>query len=204
MTLEWYVSNRNDLDLIPENVRKGKNIFGVEWTFAGTFSWGTWNFVGGSAYDTMSYGIRSDGTRTIKVGNKIVFFWWVWIFRNSSSSDGVSWCASILDLSTWVISSLGKQEIILQYNNVEVTLVSSYVNGNIVTVNRNNGMSGVFKFTIDIDTNSFTLTSWNDTTGTLNNNTSESYWGSTYQSILEKYEPIVWFYCWYSVYASIT
>lgn len=202
--MQWLTNNRPDADLTESNIKQWVEIFGKVGTFVGTFSWGTGNFVGGSAYNINSHGIKSDGTRTIKVGNKIVFFWWVWIFRVGSQYDGVSWCASILDLSTWVIYSLDKQETIPGYGNVVATLVSSYVNGNIVTVNRNNGYSGVFKFTIDIDTNSFTLTSWNDTTGTLNNNTSESYWGSTYQSILEKYEPTAWYYCWYSVYASIT
>lgn len=141
--------------------------------------------------------LQPSWNRTLKIWDKIIFFAWTWRYRSSSSIDWISWCASILDTTTWQVISLWEVNSFVAYWNVVVQLVSSYIDWNIININFNNWYSGAFRFKIDTQNNTFIVGTGNITTWTLDNSTSQTISGKTYQTNIDNYG------YWYSAYLSI-
>lgn len=106
MTLQWYTSNFQDTNLIPSNIKDGVDIFGVEGTFEGSWSWSMWDVL---QLELTGWQINWP-LNYIKIWNLFIFGWaWVYDFDSNKWEWGVT---SDIDTRTKIMNLLWYTNIV--------------------------------------------------------------------------------------------
>lgn len=182
MTLQGYTSNFVDEDLTPENVRKDKTIFWVEWTFEWLTSGWNWLYI-------WTYWIR------------VSYYWWygnkiwraleIWDYIYFISFWGVNWWSWIgwwaivcskINKNTWSITFVWFSELTVSWMSINWQIKSSYIDGTNIYINvwDSFGGWGIKYFNINTLNDTITVSDWDYTLWTLDNSTSKTFWGNTY------------------------
>lgn len=195
--------NRADANLLPENIKNGVSIFGVNGTYSSSRNIGR-IYLWWYAINISSRSLLNEWTRTIDIWDKIVFFSGMSLMPTWASYSWLAWNVCILNKLDWSISYITPQEQVISGNSNNYSISDSYVDWTDIYINFTGpSVSGVFS--IDTDANTFVINTWNITTGILDNSTSTTLWWKTLSVVIEKYswQWLPTSYPWYSSYIDV-